>query len=118
MTPRTTPVTRLGRFQRGEDAAVEPLTAQHQGRVGRAARCQPVWLVLFRPGLPPNRTDPFPGIRLSSDYCVSGVAGCPWIRSWQSLQTTRDLRRIFAMNLAHSGCGCPGLSRSASARTW
>ena len=30
MTPRTTPMTRLGRFQRGEDAAVEPLTAQRQ----------------------------------------------------------------------------------------
>jgi transposase, IS30 family len=38
---------------------------------------------------PSNRTDPFPGIRLSSDYCVSGVAGCPWMPSWQVPQTTR-----------------------------
>jgi hypothetical protein len=41
MTPRMIPMTRLGRFQRGEDAAVEPLTAQRQ--VGAARPCQSWW---------------------------------------------------------------------------
>ena len=82
----------------------QELLADGPGRLGRAARCQR-GAGPFPLGLPPNRTYPFPSIRLSGDYCVSGEAGCPWIRSWQSPQTTRALRRILAMNWAHGGCG-------------
>src|SRR5687767_5320226 len=95
----------------------EELIPHGAGRLGRAARCQR-GAGPFPLGLPPNRTYPFPGIRLSGDYCVSAAAGCPWIRSWQSPQTTRALRRILAMTWAHGGCGCPVRSRSASVRTW
>ena len=49
--------------------------------VGRAARCQP-GLVLFRAASLRTGRDGFPVIRLSSDYFVSGVIGCPlWIWS-------------------------------------
>jgi len=46
------------------------------GRVGRAARCQP-GLVLFRAASRRTGRDGFPVIRLSGDYVVSGAAGCP-----------------------------------------
>lgn len=76
-------------------------------------------LVLFRAASRRTGLDGFPIIRLSSDYCVSGAAGCPvWIWSWQEAQTTRVLRRLLAMALAHKGWSGPGLPRSASARTW
>jgi hypothetical protein len=88
------------------------------GWVGRAARCQP-GLVLFRAASRRSGLDGFPIIRLSSDYCVRTGAGClAWIRSWQEAQTTRVLRRRFAMALAHWGCSGPGAGRSLSLRTW
>jgi hypothetical protein len=88
------------------------------GWVGRAARCQ-LGLVLFRAASRRTGRDGFPVIRLSSDYCVRDGAGCPaWIRSWQVAQTTRVLRRRFAMALAHEGCGGPGAPRSVSLRMW
>ena len=60
-----------------------------------------------------NRTCQFPGIRLSSDYCVSAAFGCLWwIRSWQAPQTTRVLRRRLVIACAHGGCGRPGMARS------
>ena len=69
--------------------------------VGRAARCQR-GLVLFRAASRRTGRDGFPIIRLSSDYCVRDGAGCRvWIMPWQVAQTTRVLRRWFAMALAH-----------------
>ena len=93
--------------------------ARQPGRVGRAARCQR-GAGPFPRGLPPNRTCPFPSIRLSSDYCVSGVAGCPvWMWSWQAAQTTRVLRRRLRHELRPCrAVAVPGWSRSASLRTW
>jgi len=72
----------------------------------------------FSGALLPNRTGPFPGIRLSSDYCV--IAALPeWIWVWQSAQTMSVLRRrltmIFVQVLLHD---CLSRSRSASLRTW
>ena len=56
---------------------------------------------------------------LSSDFSVGVAAGCPvWMVSWQAWQTRRVLRRRLAMSSAHPGCGCPGVARSASLRTW
>lgn len=48
-------------------------------------------------------------------YVVAGMAadGCPvWMCSWHGSQTTRDLRRIFAMSFARAadGYGWLGLS--------
>jgi hypothetical protein len=61
-------------------------------------------LVLFRAASRRTGFDGFPIVRLSSDYCVGGVAGCPvWTWSWQEAQTTRVLRRLLAMALAHWG---------------
>jgi hypothetical protein len=48
---------------------------QGLSRLGRAAR-YPCCAGPFPLGLPPNRPCPFPSSRLSSDYCVSGVADC------------------------------------------
>jgi len=49
---------------------------------------------------------------LSSDYSVIAATDCPeWMSSWQVSQTTRDLRRRFAMTLAHAGFSGPSLSR-------
>src|SRR6266511_3215390 len=80
----------------------------------------PVWLVLFPTA--PRRTghDRFRSPRLSSDYCVMGIAvGFRWwMVSWQVVQTTRVLRRFLAMSAAHSGFGVPGLPRWASLPTW
>lgn len=60
-----------------------------------------VGLVLFRAASRRTGFDGFPIVRLSSDYCVSGKTGCPvWARLWQEAQTTRVLRRRFAMALA------------------
>src|SRR4051812_2951410 len=60
--------------------------------------------VLFRAASRRTGLDGFPIIRLSSDYCVSDAAGCPvWMWSWQEAQTTRVLRRRFAMAVAHWG---------------
>src|SRR5262250_2865726 len=38
--------------------------------------------------------------------------------SWQAAQTTRVLRRILAMTVAHLGWSGPGLPRLASLRIW
>jgi hypothetical protein len=74
---------------------------QPGGWVGRAARYQP-GLVLFRAASRRTGLDGFPIIRLSSDYCVSVATGCPvWMWPWQEAQTTRVLRRLFVMALAH-----------------
>ena len=82
----------------------------------RGASCG---LALFPAASRRTGFDGFPIVRLSSDYCVSGAAGCPaWIWSWQEAQTTRVLRRLLAMALAHKGWSGPGLARSASLRTW
>ena len=87
--------------------------------MGRAARCQPLGLVLFRAASRRTGFDGFPIVRLSSDYCVSGMAGCPvWARLWQVAQTTKVLRLRLAMALAHWGCSGPGWPRSTSLRTW
>lgn len=51
------------------------VAGQPAGWVGRAARCQRA-LVLFRAASRRTGFDGFPIIRLSSDYCVSGVTGC------------------------------------------
>ena len=49
-----------------------------------------VGLVLFRAASRRTGCDGFPIVRLSSDYCVSGVAGGPvWMWPWQEAQTTR-----------------------------
>jgi hypothetical protein len=69
-----------------------------------AQRGASVWLVLFRAASRRTGFDGFPIVRLSSDYCVSGVDGCPvWIWPWQAAQTTRVLRRLLVMALAHWG---------------
>jgi hypothetical protein len=61
-----------------------------------------VGLVLFRAASRRTGLDGFPIIRLSSDYCVSDAVGCPvWMWPWQEAQTTRVLRRLFIMALAH-----------------
>ena len=67
--------------------------------VGRRARCQ-IEINLVVPGDPlPNRTGPFPSIRLSSDYCVSVAVGCPsWIAVWQVAQTTNVFLRLLAIS--------------------
>ena len=44
--------------------------------------------------------------------------GAWMVRSWQGRQTTRVLRRRFAMSWAHAGCGRPGWVRSLERRTW
>ena len=83
-------------------------------RVGSATRRGARRAGPFPRGLPPNRTGQFPGIRLSSDYCVSAAFGCLWwIRSWQAPQTTRVLRRRLVIACAHGGCGRPGMARLA-----
>ena len=63
----------LGLFATGYMAMARRIT---NGRVGRAARCQP-GLVLFRAASRRTGRDGFPVIRLSGDYVVSGAAGCP-----------------------------------------
>ena len=70
----------------------------------------------FPRGLPPNRADPFPSTRLSCGYGVD--AGVAWMCRWQASQTTRVLRRLFAMILAYPGGLPAALARSASFRTW
>jgi hypothetical protein len=71
------------------------------------------------PAAPVRTSGPVPGTGLSSDYCVSALAGCPaWTAWWQGMQTTRVFLRMVAMRCAHAGCGRPGLVRSASLRTW
>ncbi|GHJ29654.1 hypothetical protein TPA0910_40870 [Streptomyces hygroscopicus subsp. sporocinereus] len=55
---------------------VESSASGEPGRwVGRAARCLQ-WQVLFRAASRRTGHDGFPVIRLSSDYGVSGLAGC------------------------------------------
>ena len=67
----------------------------------------------------PNPPCQFPGNGLSSDYCVSVLAGCrSWMLSWQDGQTIKVLRRILAISCAHIGCGRPGVARSESLDTW
>ena len=68
---------------------------------GWAARRGARWAGPFPCGLPPNRTGPFPSIRLSGDHAVAAVG--EWMASWQGWQTTRVLRRFLAMSTAHSG---------------
>jgi hypothetical protein len=87
-------------------------------RVGRWARYQ-CELALFPTA--PLRTgrDRFRSSRLSSDYSVVVAVGCLlWIVSWQAAQTTRVLRRFFAMSSAQGDRGVPGLPRWASLPTW
>jgi hypothetical protein len=70
----------------------EELLTHGAGRVGRAARCQRV-LVLFRAASHRTGRARFRASGSPVKCYVSGAAVCPWIRSWQSPQTTRDLRR-------------------------
>jgi hypothetical protein len=65
---------------------------------------------------PPNRTCDFHRIRLSGD---SVARSCPplWMPSWQSGQTMRVFRRIFAMRAPHAGCSWPCWPRSESGRS-
>jgi hypothetical protein len=90
------------------------------GLRGRPPGAVPVRNNLVVPGDPlPNRTGPFPSIRLSSDYCVGVAVGCPsWIAVWQVAQTTNVFLRLLAISWFHAGCGRPGRCRSASLRTW
>lgn len=63
--------------------------------------------------------DTFVIIRLSSDYFRDVAVGRPaWILSWQTVQATNVLRRLFTMIFTHAGFSVrPGLLRSASLRT-
>jgi hypothetical protein len=66
---------------------------------------------------PPNRTGPFPSIRLLGDYCVGVAVGCRASTvSWQARQATRVLSRLVTMSSAHAGRRRPSLVRSASLR--
>ena len=85
----------------------EELLADGAGRVGRAARCQR-GAGPFPRGLPPNRTCPFPSIRLSSDYCVSGVAGCRVDVVVAGAADHEGLAAPLAMTCAHAGLRLPG----------
>ena len=91
-------------------------TAAFLGEVGTQTRC----LVGPFPASPlPNPPCEFPRNGLSSDYVVSDAVGCSvWMAWWQAVQTTRVLRRRFAMSLTHAGCDGPGWPRSASLRMW
>ena len=95
----------------------EELVAHGPGRLGRAARCQRL-LVLFRSACPRTGRDPFPGIRLSGDYCVSVAAGCPLDQVVAVAADHEGLAADLAMTWAHAGCGRPVRLRSASVRTW
>ena len=85
----------------------EELLAHGPGRVGHAARCQP-GAGPFPRGLPPNRADPFPSTRLSSDYDVScGVCGCmdvsvAAVADHQGL-TTPFHHRLYPYGLVRTG---------------
>jgi hypothetical protein len=70
------------------------------GLRGRPSGAVPVRNNLVVPGDPlPNRTGPFPSIRLSSDYCVGVAVGCPsWIAVWQVAQTTNVFLRLLAIS--------------------
>ena len=47
------------------------------------------------------------------------VVGCrSWMVSWQERQTTRVLRRIWAMSAAQAGWAGPGGPSWARPRTW
>lgn len=84
--------------------ADQAAVAQQPAGMGRPRGEVSAGQVLLRAASRRTGLDGFPIIRLSSDYCVSGVAGCPvWMWSWQEAQTTRVLRRRFAMALAHRG---------------
>jgi len=66
-------------------------------------------------GLPSEPPEP---VRTGSrELSVRELTGLPWMWSWQSPQTTRDLRRRLAMACAHRGRSWPSRSRSASLRT-
>jgi integrase len=66
------------------------------------------------------RTTGAPFDARSSPVTYAAVAaGCPWwMTSWQGWQTTRVLRRFFAMSAAQAGWPGPGVPRLASLRTW
>ena len=91
--------------------------ADRGGEVGRRRGAKS--LVLFR------RPPPEPGGTVSDHRAlqrlfVFNAVGLPgWMLAWQAPQTTRVLRRRFAMTCTHSGgSGCPGLLSSASLRIW
>lgn len=65
-----------------------------------------------------TRRASFPRNGLSSDHSVSDAGGYRWMWAWQRPQTTRVLRRRFAMMFIQSGRGGPGLPRSVSLWTW
>ena len=90
----------------------------HGARQGRPCSEVPTcWRALFRMTSLRTGLARFPSIRLSSDYNGIGAATRRWwMSSWHASQTTRDLRRLLAMNVTHSG-GFPVMSRSASFRT-
>jgi hypothetical protein len=88
--------TNLGTAERLSEALAEVFRG-----TGWAARRGARWAGPFPCGLPPNRTGPFPSIRLSSDHAVAAVG--EWMASWQGWQTMRVLRRFLAMSTAHSG---------------
>src|SRR5258707_9899094 len=74
----------------------------------------------FSVGLFPNRACKFPRTLLSSDHFGYGLVARPaWMSSWQRRQVIRVLRRRMAIKCIHSGLSRrPGLTRSASLRTW
>ena len=75
-------------------------------------------LVLFRVGLPPNRTYPFPSTRLSSDYCVSVVVAVPVDQVVAVAADHEGLAARLTMPGPMRAAAAPAWSRSASVRTW
>ena len=58
------------------------------------------------------RASGFPAIYAA---CATGFA---WIQSWHAAQTTRVLRRVFAMSAAHAGWPGPGSPSALRPVTW
>src|SRR4051812_46919391 len=73
-------------------------------------------LVLVRAASRRTGFDGFPIVRLSSDYWVSGMAGCAvWVRLWQEAPTTRV---ALEEDLAPSGPpGAPSSGSTTKSRT-
>src|SRR5664280_1135257 len=86
-------------------------------RIGCAARWFPWWKLLFRAALLRTTRAPF-NARGSPVTYAAFVTGLAWMTSWQAAQTTRVLRRLVAMNVAHAGWPDPACPRLASLRTW
>lgn len=73
---------------------------------------------LFRAAPLRTRRTSFPVTGSPVTYFMTPLVGfTEWIASWQPEQTTRVLRRFFAMTWHHSVGGSP-LLRSASFRMW